>query len=64
MKDIKLNLSVSEVNLILKSLGNLPYVQVAPLIEKIQAQANPQVTHLNGNGHEPELNSEVIANHS
>ena len=51
MKDIKLNLNVNEINLVLKSLGNLPYYQVCSVIEKIQAQANLQITNTNGNGH-------------
>lgn len=49
MKDIRFHLNVNEVNLILKSLGNLPYYQVCALIEKMQQQANAQVTQSNGN---------------
>ena len=40
---IKLELDVAEVNGILQTLGNLPFSQVAPLIQKIQIQAKPQV---------------------
>ena len=40
---IDLNLSVNEINLILQALGQAPYVQVAELVEKIKAQAIPQV---------------------
>ena len=40
---IKLELDVAEVNGILQALGNLPFSQVAPLIQKIQLQAQPQV---------------------
>jgi hypothetical protein len=47
MNDIRLTLSVAEINLALKALGNLPYYQVCTLIEKMQAQANLQLTHLN-----------------
>jgi hypothetical protein len=50
MNDIRLTLSVTETNLVLQALGNLPYYQVCNLIEKVQAQANLQITHLNGNG--------------
>ena len=40
---IDLNLTVQEINLILQALGHAPYVQVAELVEKIKAQAVPQV---------------------
>ena len=40
---IRLELDVAEVNGILQALGNLPFSQVAPLIQKIQLQAQPQV---------------------
>lgn len=40
---IDLNLSVQEINLILQALGQAPYVQVAEIVEKIKAQAVPQV---------------------
>ena len=40
---IKLELFVEEVNLILQALGNMPYAQVKPMIEKIHEMATPQV---------------------
>ena len=40
---IKLELTLGEVNGIMASLGNMPYAQVAPLVEKIREQAIPQV---------------------
>ena len=40
---IKLELSLEEVNQILTTLGQLPYAQVANLLEKIKAQGTPQV---------------------
>jgi hypothetical protein len=43
---IDLNLSVQEINLILQALGQAPYAQVAELVEKIKAQAIPQVEAL------------------
>jgi hypothetical protein len=65
MKDIKLNLTINEVNAVLKSLGNLPYVQVCALIEKIQAQANLQIAPQNGNGqHNAEPQNEVTVHNS
>jgi hypothetical protein len=64
MKDLKLNLSVAEINLVLKSLGNLPYVQVCTVIEKIQAQANLQMTPSNGNGQHAEPENEVTVHNS
>jgi hypothetical protein len=47
MKDIRIQLNVNEINLALKALGNLPYYQVAALIDKIQQQANHQLVQLN-----------------
>jgi len=41
--EIKLSLTVEEVNGVLQALGNMPYVQVAALVEKIRSQAAPQV---------------------
>lgn len=41
--NIKLDLTVNEVNAILLSLAKLPFETVAPLIEKIREQSLPQV---------------------
>jgi len=43
---ITLNLTIQEINLILQALGQAPYIQVAELVEKIKAQAVPQVEAL------------------
>ena len=40
---IDINLTINEVNAILLALAKQPYESVAPLIEKIRAQAIPQV---------------------
>jgi hypothetical protein len=40
--EIQLNLNLEEVNGVLQALGQLPYAQVSPLVEKIRAQATPQ----------------------
>ena len=39
---MKLDLSIQEINLILASLGRMPYEAVFALIEKIQTQAKEQ----------------------
>jgi len=39
---MKLDLSIAEINLILGSLGRMPYEAVFGLVEKIQAQAKEQ----------------------
>lgn len=44
MKDFNLKLSISEANLILKALAQLPYHQVNDVINKIHAQAQEQLT--------------------
>ncbi len=40
---IKLELTLDEINGVLTALGNLPYAQVSGLIEKVREQAIPQV---------------------
>jgi hypothetical protein len=52
MNDIKLTLTVDEVNRVLGALGDKPFVQVADLIEKIRTQAQPQV---------PEQKADMVA---
>lgn len=42
-KTIKLELTVAEANGVLNALGQMPFAQVASLIQKIQQQAAPQV---------------------
>lgn len=39
---IKLELTIEEVNNILRSLGKHPFEEISALILKIQAQGNPQ----------------------
>lgn len=39
-------LHLDEVNVVLQALGRLPYDQIAPMIAKVRAQAEPQVQAL------------------
>lgn len=41
--EIELKLTLDEVNGVLQALGQLPYVQVNGLVEKVRQQAGPQV---------------------
>jgi hypothetical protein len=43
-KNIKIEMSVSEVNTILATLGKQPFAEVAHLISKIKIQGDAQVT--------------------
>ncbi|WP_413167902.1 hypothetical protein ACL6C3_14465 [Capilliphycus salinus ALCB114379] len=43
MEQITINLTLEELNKILESLGERPYVEVFQLINKIQAQAEAQL---------------------
>lgn len=43
MQEIKLQLTLPEINLILEGLGNLPYARVFELVSKVQAQAGDQI---------------------
>lgn len=45
-KQINLTFTVNEVNGLLNVLGQSPFVQVAALINSIQAQGGPQVEKL------------------
>jgi len=40
---IKLELTLDEVNAVMGALGSMPYAQIAPLVEKIKEQAVPQL---------------------
>jgi hypothetical protein len=44
MEEITLKMSLDEINAILTGLGNLPFVQVNELIQKIQVQAKEQLS--------------------
>jgi hypothetical protein len=50
MEDTKLNLelSVAEVNAILRSLGKHPFDEIAALIAKIKGQGETQLAELQG----------------
>ncbi|MEZ4685875.1 MAG: hypothetical protein R3B47_07350 [Bacteroidia bacterium] len=52
MHNIQLTISLEEANLILESLGNMPFVKVHQLVNKIQQQAQAQLTppEISGNG--------------
>jgi hypothetical protein len=52
MSDIKLTLTVDEVNRVLGALGERPFVQVIDLITKVRTQAQPQV---------PEQKADMVA---
>ena len=41
--DITLTLTIDEVNAVLQALGQMAYVQAAPLVDKVRSQAGPQV---------------------
>lgn len=43
MKEINLQLTIDEANLVLEALGNLPFARVYTLIGKIQEQAGQQL---------------------
>ena len=43
---INLELELEELNIIMNALGAGQFVQVAPIIQKIQLQAGPQVAEV------------------
>lgn len=48
MEDIKLNfeLSVAEVNIVLRSLGKHPFEEIAALVQKIREQGEAQLAEI------------------
>jgi len=42
MKEIELKLTIPEVNLILNSLAQMPFIQVVEIIQNIKNQAQPK----------------------
>ncbi len=49
MNEIKLNLTVEEVNVIIEALGQLPFIKVYKIIEKIHLQASNKDIDNNNN---------------
>lgn len=45
--DIKLNLTLDEINYILNALSSRPYIEVAELIAKIQTEGERQIAQSN-----------------
>ncbi len=62
MKEIKLTLSVQEVNMAIQALGQLPYNQVHEMMAKIYNQANEQLVSLNGKDKKESIEGTVTAN--
>jgi hypothetical protein len=52
MSDIKLTLTLDEVNHVLGALGDRPFIQVVDLITKVRTQAQSQV---------PEQKADMVA---
>lgn len=57
-KEIRLDLSVAEINQILEALGQLSYHQVYQLIDKIQLQATQQLQEEEGKKENEESTSQ------
>jgi len=41
--ELKLNLSLEQINIILAALGKIPYEAAAPVVDAIRQQAQPQL---------------------
>ena len=48
MDNLKLDVTLDEINVILMGLGQIAYIQSAPIIDKIENQVNAQIDELNG----------------
>lgn len=46
-QNIKMELSVEEVNIVLNALSSRPYIEVAELIAKIQTEGERQIAQIN-----------------
>lgn len=42
-KMIKIELSIAKWNVVMKGVGNLPFVEVSEIIAEMKAQADPQL---------------------
>lgn len=47
-QQLSLNLTIAEINAILDALGQRPYADVFPLVDKIKAQSQAQLKHRPG----------------
>ena len=50
MKEVTLTLNTDEINLVLESLGGMPYMRSFAIIGKIQSQAGEQLNRVAENG--------------
>ena len=53
MKQLSLNLTITEINAILDAVGQRPYVDVFDLVEKIKTQSEAQLKTRPGDVEEP-----------
>lgn len=53
-KEVKLQVTLDEANLILEGLGNLPFARVYGLVAKIQEQASGQLQKPANPGEDPQ----------
>lgn len=51
-RNITIEVTEDELNIMLNAVGSLPYFQVYELIHKLQQQAGPQLTAIYQNGKE------------
>jgi len=59
-QEVKITLTLGEVNQILDALGNVPYRQVFQLIAKIQTQAEAQLQQ-NGNSNSLAQETQIVS---
>jgi hypothetical protein len=45
--ELKLDLTIDEINVVLMGLGQVAYIQSAPVIDKIENQVNAQIEEMN-----------------
>lgn len=50
---VNLELTVNEVNVILRSLGKHPFEEIAALVQKIKSQGDTQLAELQATGEVP-----------
>ena len=63
MNEIRLTLTLEEVNSVLNALGTQPYAQVQPLIAKIQTQGSTQLQAAqNGQGDISDISKKIAGN--
>ena len=60
MQEIKLDMTIEDINLVLEGLGSMPFARVYALVAKVQEQASQQLKPANVSRLEPAAASRAM----